>query len=170
MGGSDKRDGEKKKRPTKAQTEQRVEVIHELLLLDTSYTDICRYVSDKWGLTSRTTDRYIQKAYAFIAEAAARLRQNAFERHLAQRAFIRHKALKGGDKRLFVDILKDEAKLLDLYPAKQSSQVLYNVDVSKLTDEQLGRIIKGEDPDAVFSTSDNVSAKSNSGQGSKEER
>ncbi len=167
MGDNDERD---KKRPTKAQIEQRVKVVYELLLSDTTYTDTCRYVSDKWGLTSRTTDRYIQKAYALIVEEAGRIRQNALERHLAQRAFIRHKALKGGDKRLFVDILKDEAKLLDLYPAKQSSQVLYNVDVSKLTDEQLERIIKGEDPDAVFSTSDNVSAKSNSGQGSKEER
>lgn len=155
MGDSDERD--KKKKPTKAQIEQRVVQVYELLLSDTTYVDICRYVSDKWGLTSRTADRYIQKAYALIGEEAARIRKNALERHLTQRAFIRHKALKEGDRRLFVDILKDEAKLLDLYPAiKQSAQVLYNVDVSKLTDEQLERIIKGEDPDAVFSTSDNV--------------
>jgi hypothetical protein len=34
---------------------------------------------------------------------------------------------------------------------KQGATVTYNVDVSKLTDEQLLRISQGEDPEVVFS-------------------
>ncbi len=43
------------------------------------------------------------------------MQQNALEKHLAQRALIRNKALKKGDERLAFDVLKDETKLLGLY-------------------------------------------------------
>jgi hypothetical protein len=74
-------------------------------------------VSDNWGVTSRTADRYIKKANELIVEEAARMRENALEKHLAQRALIRFKALKEGDRRLAFEILRDETKLLDLYPS-----------------------------------------------------
>lgn len=107
------------KKATKAQTEHRVRAVYEMLLLDTPYIDIVRYVATNWGVKSRMTDNYIKRANVLIVEEAARMRENALEKHLAQRALIRHKALKGGDKRLAFDILRDETKLLDLYPSSR---------------------------------------------------
>jgi hypothetical protein len=105
------------KKATKAQIQQRVRAVYELLLMDTPYIDICRYASVNWSVTSRTADRYIKKANNLISEEAARIRKISMEKHLAQRAFIRSKALKDGDRRLAFDILRDESKLLDLYPS-----------------------------------------------------
>jgi hypothetical protein len=105
------------KKATKAQIEQRVRVVYELLLSDAPYSDIVRYCASNWGVKSRMTDNYIKKANTLIIEEAARMRENTLEKHLAQRALIRNKALKAGDPRLAFDILKDESKLLDLYPS-----------------------------------------------------
>lgn len=107
------------KKATKAQAAQRVRAIYELLLTDTPYIDIVRYVSSNWGVGSRMADNYIKKANDLIVEEAARMRENALEKHLAQRALLRNKALKEGDKRLAHEILKDETKLLGLYPANK---------------------------------------------------
>ncbi len=109
------------KKPTKSQKTKRIRIVYELLLSDMPYIDICRYVSDTWAATSRTADRYIKEANKLIAEQAGRMRQDAMERHLAQRALIRHKALKAGDPRLAFEVLRDESKLLDLYPKDAGS-------------------------------------------------
>lgn len=139
------------KKATKAQIEQRVRAVYEMLLLDTPYIDICRYVSKNWSVTTRTTDRYIRRANKLIVEDAARMRNNALEKHLAQRALIRNKALKDGDKRLAFDILRDETKLLGLYPNTKNENL--NIDLTQLTNEQLERIANGDDPLAVIANS-----------------
>lgn len=105
------------KKTTKAQKTQRVRVIYELLLTDTPRPDIIQYCSNQWGVSAKTTDNYVKAANELIVEEAARMRENAFEKHLAQRALIRSKALKDGDRRLAFEILRDETKLLDLYPS-----------------------------------------------------
>jgi hypothetical protein len=138
---------------TKAQIEQRVRAVYELLLLDTPYIDICRYVSKNWSVTTRTTDRYIKKANKLIAEDATRMRQSALEKHLVQRAFIRNKALKEGDKRLAFDILRDESKLLDLYHSPTNKNINIDIDLDELTNDQLERIADGDDPLVVIATS-----------------
>lgn len=107
------------KKATKAQKTQRVRAIYELLLFDTPRPDILQYCSNQWGVSTKTADNYVREANVLIVEEAARIRENALEKHLAQRALIRHKALKGGDKRLAFDILRDETKLLDLYPSSK---------------------------------------------------
>jgi hypothetical protein len=93
------------------------------------------------------TDNYIKKANALIVEEAARMREDALEKHLAQRALIRHKALKNSDPRLAFDILRDETKLLGLYPSTRVDQrtTHIEVDLSDLSDDQLTRLAVGED-------------------------
>lgn len=123
------------KKATKAQMEQRIRVVYELLLADTPRPDICQYVAKNWGGSGRTADRYIQRANELIIQEANRMRENALEKHLAQRASLRNKALKEGDKRLAFDILRDETKLLGIYPAEK-------------------REVTGKDGGALFSIDD----------------
>ncbi len=93
----------------------RIRAIYELLLADSPRGDIIRYCYEKWRVSSKTVDNYIQSASALIIEQAVGMQQNALEKHLAQRGLIRNKALKKGDDRLAFDVLKDETKLLGLY-------------------------------------------------------
>ena len=109
------------KKATKAQNIQRMRVVYEMLLSDTPRPDVLQYAARKWGIATRTTDMLIQKANNLIIEEANRMRENALEKHLAQRALIRNKALKKGDERLAFDVLRDETKLLDLYPKGEGS-------------------------------------------------
>ncbi len=81
------------------------------------------------------------------------MRENALEKHLAQRALIRNKALKENDKRLAFDILKDETKLLDLYPTPANKNLNIDIDLDQLTNEQLERIANGDDPFSVIANS-----------------
>lgn len=105
------------KKATKAEIERRVRIVYEMLLVDTVYADILRHCAREWQIKSRQTDYYIERATKMIVEEAARIRENALETHLTQRASMRNKALKSDDKRLAFEILKDETKLLGLYPA-----------------------------------------------------
>lgn len=141
------------KKPTKAQTEKRVRVVYELLLSDMPRVDIVQYCANTWVIKTRAADSLIKKANELIVEEAARLRENALEKHLTQRALIRFKALKDGDKRLAFDILRDETKLLDLYPTSTNKNLNIDIDLGQLTDEQLERIANGDDPLAVIATS-----------------
>ncbi len=105
------------KRATSAQVEHRTRLIYELLLINTPYRDVLRYAATNWGVKPRTTDTLIKKATDLISEEAAKIREEAMEFHLAQMALLANKVMKDGDRRLFFDILRDKAKLLDLYPA-----------------------------------------------------
>lgn len=159
---SKKEQPEKAAKPTKSQMEHRVHTVYELLLFDTPRFEIVQYAAKTWTIKTRAADNLIKRANDLMVKEAAKLRENMLEKHLTQRAFIRHKAFKEGDKRLAFDILKDETKLFDLYPAtKQKAQVSYNVDVSELSNEQLERIIKGEDPEVVFSAPNDTSKSAN---------
>jgi hypothetical protein len=105
------------KKTTKAQRVQRVRLIYELLLSDTPRPTIIQYCSNQWGVSAKTADNYVKSANVLIVEEAARMRENVLEKHLVQRAHIRHRAFEAGDQRLAFDILRDESKLLDLYPS-----------------------------------------------------
>ena len=135
------------KKTTKAQREQRVRAVYELLLSDAPRPDILQYCSNQWDVSAKTTDNYIKAATKLISEEAARMRKNSMNKHLAQRALLRYKALKDNDKRLAFEILRDESKLLDLYPADRKeisgpdggpiNTIEHKPDFSKLTDEEL---------------------------------
>ncbi len=135
---------------TKAQKNSRTRAVYELLLSDTHRTDIMQYSANNWGLTTRQTDTYISWANDLISEEAARIKTKAFEQHLAKRGMLRHKALKAGDMRLAFEILRDETKLLGLYPAKERTVTNLEVDLGQLTDDQLQRIAQGDDPASVM--------------------
>ncbi len=105
--------------------------VYELLLSSAPYIDICRYVASTWGSSSRTADRYIERANALILEEVAELRKDALEKHIAQRTNLIHSSLKDGDRRLAFEVMRDLTKLQGLYPAGK-----VDITTKDITDEQ----------------------------------
>ncbi len=130
--------------------DQRVEVVYRLILHGWTPTQIVQNITnplskDYWGVNSRQTYNYIRTAYRRIREDAAKLRRDALEEHLLARRLLRRET---ADPKVQLEVLKDEAKLLGLYPPVQAT--LATVDLTRLTDEQLERIANGEDPRIVL--------------------
>jgi hypothetical protein len=107
---------ESKPKADNATAAQRVEVVYRMLLQGWSHPQIVQNTSKSWGCTERQVYNYIEKARKRIDEAAAQYRAEAFSEHLMARRELRKDTT---DARLKLDILKDEAQLLDLYPAKR---------------------------------------------------
>lgn len=111
----------------------RLDEVLQLRLDGAARWDICGYVREKeaepdnaWSVARRgrplsesQIERYIQRADEIVREQAGRLREEAFARHLAQRQARYAACVLAGDNATALACLKDEAKLLDLYPAEK---------------------------------------------------
>jgi len=95
----------------------RVEAVYRLLLQGDSLSNICENSRKTWGVSASQVYRYAQRARTLIKKEADRVREEAFAEHVMARRRMRKEAHDAADKRLAFDILKDESKLLDLYPA-----------------------------------------------------
>jgi hypothetical protein len=95
-----------------------VNACYHLLLQQETYSNICHYASQKWGVTSRQTARYLERARHLIAQEAAIARRNEFDYQLAIRRHLYSQAYRDRNWRLCLDVLKDEAQLLGCYPTK----------------------------------------------------
>ena len=73
----------------------------------------------QWGLGEAQADRYIAEANALIAVEAAKAREENYNEQVAFRRMLRKRAMSADDARLALDVAKDEAKILDLYPAEK---------------------------------------------------
>lgn len=104
---------------TKAETQKRIRLVLEMLLQSTPKVDIVRFGVENWQVKERAIEDYITAAYAIMKELAKQEREEVFAENLTQRRYIKNKAIKAEDYRLAHEVLKDEAKLLNLYPAEK---------------------------------------------------
>jgi len=130
---------------TRAEAQKRTRIILEMLLQSTATVDILRYGVENWGLTERGVETYITAAYVIIDKMANVNNEQSFANNLAQRQYLKSKAIKEGDLRLAHEIVKDEAKIRNLYPAEKhehTGEIIQQVkiDVSDLTDSELDAI------------------------------
>ena len=102
---------------TRAESQKRTRIILEMLLQSTPTVDILRFGVETWGLSERMVEDYITKAYVAIDKMANVNNEQSFANNLAQRQYLKNKAIKEGDLRLAHEIVKDEAKIRNLYPA-----------------------------------------------------
>jgi hypothetical protein len=126
---------------------QRVEIVYRMILDGWTAPQIVENAIKTWGIRQAQGYGYVKTAYTRIRKDADAYRKTALAEHIQARRQIRKVA---PDSRTKLDALKDEAKLLGLYPA-DTAKVL-NIDVTKLNDEQLERISHGEDPFIVAAT------------------
>jgi hypothetical protein len=119
-------------KPTQATIRQRVEELLSIRLEGATFVDARRYVAEKeaegvapWTIpeggkpvSERTLWRYLQQTDKLIAESCRESRKRLFRRHLAQRRHLYAAAYQQGDIKTALSVLKDEAELRGLYPAK----------------------------------------------------
>jgi len=129
----------------KAEVEQRVGEVYELLLTRTSHRTICRYASVKWGVTSRQTERYIREARSKLSEIAAvdQAEELAKAKGLYEQIIARQ--MSGGDLRGARGTLDKLVELLGL--ASPAKLAVY--DFASYTNEQLLEVIISECPGLI---------------------
>jgi hypothetical protein len=111
----------------------RVEDVLRIRLDGAEGWDVRRYVAEKeaageapWTvaeggkpLSERQIRNYVTAADELISESCRQSRKKLLRRHLAQRRNLYARAVNKGDERTALAILRDLAKLQDLYPASR---------------------------------------------------
>lgn len=100
---------------SKAEVEQRVSSVYQLLLRRESTANILRFAADKWGVSQRQAETYIAMARDRLRQDVASDRQQALTEHLALRRDLYNQAYKAKQWMVCFMIAQDEAKLLSLY-------------------------------------------------------
>ncbi len=101
----------------------RVNDAFRLLLVGAEFADIRQYASEHdWGVSDRQVRRYVEMAHKRFAKASQRDRKQLLGRHLAQRRALYARAIKSGDLRSALQVLRDEAALEGLYPNGKPGQ------------------------------------------------
>jgi hypothetical protein len=141
------------KRATRAQKLKRIRAVYQMLLCDTCRPDILSYCNKEWEIKTKMADNYIAAANELIVEEAARLRENILDKHLMQRAMLRHEAIKEGDKRLALDLLRDEAQLIGLYAPKAKVVTQKNIEINwdDLSNDEIKALAEGQNPAEILS-------------------
>lgn len=99
----------------------RVEEILQIRLRGAQYADIVKHAEEnKWDVGERQIRNYIAQGDEILEQTLERDRQRLLNRHLAQRQTLYAHAFASADYATAKAILKDEAELLNLYPAKRT--------------------------------------------------
>jgi hypothetical protein len=111
----------KPKRATEAEVAQRVEEVLHARLNGAELHDLQAIAREKgWGVSDRQLWRYVTAADRLIEKRFEKDRDRLFRRHVFQRRALYARVLQDGDYRTGLAILKDEAELHGLYPAKRT--------------------------------------------------
>ena len=113
--------------PDKSELSKRYNKIVSLKLTGSRRGEILEYARVQWGLHEAQADNYIAKATALIDIEAAKAREENYSEQVAFRRMLRKRAMGDNDVRLALDVAKDEAKILDLYPAEKHKHEFENV-------------------------------------------
>ena len=130
------------KKGTNADIAMRVEAVRCLILEGANRYDILQFCSENWGVGERQADEYMERARKKIMEVLDRKREEHMAEHIDFRRHLRRKAMKAQDSRLALEVARDEAKLLDLYPAMKNEHTIR--DMSQLTDDELRAIVEAK--------------------------
>jgi hypothetical protein len=103
-----------------SEVRKRVEEIMNLRLLGALPTDIRRHAEEAgWNVSVRQLQRYTAQADELLAQAVEKNRDKLMAHHFAARRALYARAMAVSDYATARQILKDEAELLNLYPAKK---------------------------------------------------
>jgi hypothetical protein len=111
----------RRKRATEAEIALRVEEVLHARLNGAEAHDLRALAREKgWNVSDRQLWRYVTAADRLIAKHFEKDRDRLFRRHVFQRRALYARVLQDGDYRTGLAILKDEAELHGLYPAKRT--------------------------------------------------
>jgi hypothetical protein len=107
-------------RSSKAEVMKRVEQVLQIRLQGAERHDVLRFASENgWAVSERQVENYIRQADDLLAASLEQDRAKLLNRHHAARRALLARALQVGDVRTALAVLRDEAELLALYPARQ---------------------------------------------------
>ena len=90
-----------------------------LLLRRKSVSYIIQFASDNWHIGARQARTYIRKAREEWQKYFEKLKGDGMAYHIAQMRDLKDKAFIEKDTRLVLDITKEEAKLMGIYPSEK---------------------------------------------------
>lgn len=137
----------------------RVQEIYKLRLGGAEFPDLWKLASDKgWGVSQTTLRRYIHKADALCQKYYDANAKFLLSRHLLQRRQLYAHCMGSGDFRTALSVLRDEAELTNLYPAKKIEQKdTTGQPVEQMTDAELARIAGAGNADSSTGSTGNAS-------------
>jgi hypothetical protein len=107
-------------RASKTVTTVRVEEILQLRLLGAEFVDIRKHSqANGWNLADRSLHYLIAKSDKLLQQTLEKDRTKIINRHIAMRRALYARAVAVSDYGTASRILRDEAELLGLYPAKK---------------------------------------------------
>lgn len=115
------------------------------MLVGCSSGKIVRFISENWGVSSRQAENYIARARKSIEQQVKERSSWMLYEHIEARRYLRLRAYETGDFHTELNVLRDEAKLLGLYPKSSSHQSESGEEVEEtkgtLTSEQQQELI-----------------------------
>src|SRR4051812_35163319 len=110
-----------KRKSPQAIVQQRVQEVLTIRLLGAEFSDIVQYAAEKgWDVQERQLWNYVAQSDELLATTLEQDREKLLNRHVAQRRALFAKAMSVADLGAARAVLKDEAELLGLYPAKRT--------------------------------------------------
>lgn len=103
-----------KKKATAAETEARVEIVINHIMMGRGRPWIVRYAAKEWGLASRSVDDLLAKARAEMRESNLSTREESMEQILSNYWLLYRQAMHKKDPYLALSILKEVAKVKGL--------------------------------------------------------
>lgn len=103
------------RKPTAVEYQKRINEVYLALINGSSRDEILGNARAKWGVERAAADTLIARARKRLDEEASEYRAMAMAEHLAARRHLRSQAAQARDRRLVLEVLRDEAKLLGLY-------------------------------------------------------
>ena len=96
---------------------KRIDEVMRILIAGGELAEVKQYAQDQqWGVRTRQLKRYCHAAYLRMEKSTYRDRRQLLGRHLGVRKVLFAKSFKHGDMRTALQIVRDEAELLGLYP------------------------------------------------------
>jgi hypothetical protein len=130
---------------TKLVVLERVNKVSELLLDGFSRSDIIQYASnEKWELSNRQVDDYIQKATHLYESEVVVDREKIYKAHIRKREKLFKAAVKVGNLKVAASILNDLAKIDGSAIDRKELNIKGNLGTHDLSDEDLDKMIKKE--------------------------
>jgi len=126
----------------KATVLTRVQEVTRILLAGGEFEDIRQYAAVQgWGVSDRQLRRYQEKSYDRLAAATGRNQKQLLGRHLMQRRAMYARAMKSGDIRAALAVLRDEAELEGLYDRDEQPALVHPTSPAERR-ERLCRLLK----------------------------
>jgi len=108
-----------KGRISQLECERRTAQVVTLVLSGLRPSEIYRITMSEWGASRRTIARYLNRAQADLQPLLEEQKGARVAEHIAHRRDLRRRARTAGDLRIELEVAKDEARLLQLYPAER---------------------------------------------------